>query len=133
MYVTQSIDSSGCNHAANVSPLRRRDHSAFRFSALRRCSCFRATEEPLAKLGAKNACVDQPVVVMFATEWRCGRRPLARFLQRRTAAGHDCVNVNVSVQLLIPCVQHHRGGGFVMLFGFQNRLQRTPRRAKQQG
>ena len=93
---------------------------------------LQTAEEPLAKLGAKNACVDQPVVVMFATGWRCGRRPLARCFQRRTAAGNDGVNVNVSIKLLIPCVQHHRGGRFVMLFGFQNRLQRTPRRAKQQ-
>ena len=105
MYVTQSIDSSGCNHAANVSPVSQVGPFRVQVQCLAAVQLLQTAEEPLAKLGAKNACVDQPVVVMFATGWRCGRRPLARCFQRRTAAGNDGVQVNVSIQLLIPCVR----------------------------
>ena len=53
-------------------------------------------------------------------------------LQRRSAAGHERVHVDVSLQLLIPRVQHHRGRRFELLLVFDRLLQCLPRTAEQQ-
>ena len=42
------------------------------------------------------------------------------------------MNVNMSVQFLIPGVQHHGSRRFELLFVFDGLLQRTPRALKQQ-
>jgi hypothetical protein len=42
------------------------------------------------------------------------------------------MHMDVSVQVLVPRMQHHRGGRFEELFGFDGPLQRRLRRAEQQ-
>ena len=42
------------------------------------------------------------------------------------------MHMRVSVEFLVPCVQHHRGGGFESLFVSDHVAQRLSRRVKQQ-
>ena len=64
--------------------------------------------------------------------WRASVLPLSRVLQRRSAAGNQRVHMNMSVQLLIPRVQYHRGCRFKLLLVFNRLFQSLPRAAEQQ-
>ena len=52
--------------------------------------------------------------------------------QRWSTAGHQRMDMRMSFQLLVPCVQHHHGGRFEVLFVGDDIPERLPRRAKQQ-
>ncbi len=58
--------------------------------------------------------------------------PSAPTIERGASAGDHRVHMRVSVQFLIPRVQHHRGRRFEPLFVLDSLLQRTPRTLKQQ-
>jgi hypothetical protein len=73
-------------------------------------------EELLSKHDSRIIHIHQPRATLIFMSRRTADFPDARLCQTRTSTGNHCMQVDVTVQMLIPCVQHHRCSGFELLF-----------------